>query len=224
MIMKLTGILRRLMTLAVIVVAMSCSEADILPTESEENLESATMPEVTVGVLTDEQEQMLLFIFEEEKMARDVYRTLYDKWGADFFDNIIQSEQKHKDAIEKLLVNYGISYTDEDITGAFADETIQSLYDSLVAAGEESLVAALDVGMFIEDFDIADLTESLAHFSANDVTTVLGNLVKGSENHLRAFYNNQLTINQEYSYEPVYISLELYNDILAATGNGGNGR
>ncbi len=222
--MKLTGIPGKLMVLAAILMAASCNEADVLPTESEVALKGANISKGVGDRLTEGQEGILLFIFEEEKMARDVYRTLYDKWDAAVFDNIIQSEQMHKDAIEKLLVNYGIEYTDEDITGEFVNTTIQNLYDSLTASGETSLVAALNVGMFIEDFDIADLSESLAEFDQKDVTSALGNLIEGSKNHLRAFYNNQLTINPEYSYDPEFISEELYIEILAATGPGRNGR
>lgn len=37
----------------------------------------------------------ILFMVEEEKLARDVYLTLYDKWGLITFSNIARSEQRH---------------------------------------------------------------------------------------------------------------------------------
>lgn len=222
--MKLAGIVWKLMMLAVVIVVASCSEDDILPIQSEDNLESATISKVVASTLNEEQEQLLLFIFEEEKMARDVYRYLFEKWGANVFSNIILSEQTHKDAMEQLLNTYGVEYTDNDITGEFVNEEIQNLYDGLTATGDESLVAALNVGMFIEDFDIDDLSESMTFFENKDVTTVLTNLIKGSKNHLKAFYNNQLQLNPDYSYEPEFISEELYQEIIAAPAQGGNGR
>ena len=41
----------------------------------------------------------LSFMREEEKLARDVYITLYNKWGVNIFTNISNSEQTHMDAI-----------------------------------------------------------------------------------------------------------------------------
>ncbi len=45
---------------------------------------------------------------EEEKLARDVYITMNEKWNAKIFARIAASEQKHFDAIGKKLVLYGI--------------------------------------------------------------------------------------------------------------------
>lgn len=223
MIMKFKWMFGLLLVTAIVVGAVSCSESDVLPTVAEEQLESAALINPTaLGTLDDEQVQMLLFVFEEEKMARDVYRYLYDLWGANVFYNIIQSEQTHKDAMEQLLITYEIDYTDDDISGQFVNETIQNLYNSLIADGEQSLVAALDVGMYIEDFDIADLSDHLSSFIFQDVVTVLTDLIEGSKNHLRAFYNNQITIDPEYSYTPEFISVELYDEILSSSNAHGN--
>ena len=40
---------------------------------------------------------------EEEKLARDVYLTLYDIWGTPAFNNIASSEQTHMDAVLMLI-------------------------------------------------------------------------------------------------------------------------
>ncbi|MDP2030099.1 MAG: DUF2202 domain-containing protein [Thiobacillus sp.] len=48
----------------------------------------------------------LLFMREEEKLARDVYLTLYETWGLAVFSNIASSEQSHMDALLKLLRTY----------------------------------------------------------------------------------------------------------------------
>ena len=53
--------------------------------------------------LDDTEIHYLLFIREEEKMARDVYRVLYEKWGNPIFANIVESEQAHMDAMANLL-------------------------------------------------------------------------------------------------------------------------
>ena len=51
----------------------------------------------------------LTFQREEEKLARDVYLTLYNRWGATIFNNIAGSEQKHTDTMLKMLLKYELS-------------------------------------------------------------------------------------------------------------------
>lgn len=92
---------------------------------------------------------------EEEKLARDVYITLYNKWGVNIFTNISHSEQTHMDAILMLLSKY--SLTDpvgNNAVGVFNNVTLQNLYNQLVAQGNTSVLDAYKVGATIEDLDI----------------------------------------------------------------------
>ena len=47
------------------------------------------------------------------------------------------------------------------------------------------------VGVKIEELDIKDLKDSLATVQSTDVRRVYQNLLRASENHLRAFSANQ---------------------------------
>jgi hypothetical protein len=125
---------------------------------------------------------------EEEKMARDVYLFLYDKWGARIFDNISASEQKHMDAIKMLLDRFGISDPAEGKkTGEFSDPFLQNTYKELTGQGSASLVEALKVGVVIEQTDIEDLSEAIASTRSKPIRKIYSNLLRGSLNHLRAF-------------------------------------
>jgi hypothetical protein len=53
---------------------------------------------------------------QEEKLARDVYRTLGETFSINQFRNIPMSEQKHTDAMELLLERYDIEDPIEDET------------------------------------------------------------------------------------------------------------
>ena len=53
--------------------------------------------------LSDIEVEGLLYMREEEKLARDVYLTLYDQWNINIFKNIAASEQTHTDAVKILL-------------------------------------------------------------------------------------------------------------------------
>jgi len=95
----------------------------------------------------------LLYMYEEEKMARDVYTALDAQWNQPTFQNIAASEQMHMDAIKTLLVRYGITVPMTE-AGVFNDATLQSLYNSLVSTGKKSISDALKAGATIEEVDI----------------------------------------------------------------------
>ncbi|OPY10815.1 MAG: hypothetical protein A4E73_00984 [Syntrophaceae bacterium PtaU1.Bin231] len=144
-------------------------------------------PVVAAG-LTESEIQDLVFIREEEKLARDVYDALRLYWGSRVFSNIELSEQTHMDAIKGLLDRYGIPDPAEGRGyGEFANTELQDLYDTLVARGSRSLVEAYRVGILIEETDIRDLQEAMDRSVHVDIKTVYGNLLRGSQNHLKAF-------------------------------------
>lgn len=136
--------------------------------------------------LNDDEAAGLLWMYEEEKLARDVYTALEAQWGAAVFSNIALSEQKHMDAIQVLLDRYTLSVP-ANPAGVFTNPSLQALYTSLVERGGQSLTAALQVGVDIENLDIADLDQRLAQTDNGDLQQVYANLRSGSTNHLRAF-------------------------------------
>jgi len=133
------------------------------------------------------QEETLVFIYQEEKMARDVYTALNERWDMQIFSNIQRSEQRHMDAVRSLLETYNIPVPIiEDKPGIFEDSSIQELYDILVEQGSVSKEAALEVGVFIEETDIVDI-EAHKDNATTEMQKVFDNLLRGSRNHLQAF-------------------------------------
>lgn len=131
---------------------------------------------------------MLTFMVQEEKMARDLYLEFAEEYGARQFTNIARSEQKHMDAVRVLLDRYNIADpTQGDAVGEFDNAQIQALYDESFAKGMESLAKAAKVGITVEKVDIADIDDMLDDKPAADISTVLKNLKSGSYNHLGAF-------------------------------------
>ena len=151
--------------------------------------------------LTDTEKSWLTYMREEEKLARDVYMFMYDKWGSQIFSNISASEQTHMDAIKTLLDRYGIlDPAAGKEPGEFTNQDLQDLYNTLIEDGSVSLVEALNVGVVIEETDIDDLNAGIASTKRKDIKTVYSNLLRGSLNHLKAFVSN-LAI-QGVVYEP----------------------
>ncbi|MBL3588587.1 MAG: DUF2202 domain-containing protein [gamma proteobacterium endosymbiont of Lamellibrachia anaximandri] len=138
--------------------------------------------------LSDAEAADLLFMREEEKLARDVYRTLSKQWPQPVFYNISTSEQRHMDSLAVLLNRYALlDPVIDDSVGAFVNPELAALYTALTAEGAESLLAALIVGAKIEEIDILDLQRAIAESTHPDLIQVYENLMRGSRNHLRAF-------------------------------------
>ncbi|MBW1851699.1 MAG: DUF2202 domain-containing protein, partial [Deltaproteobacteria bacterium] len=49
----------------------------------------------TSSGLTDTEKANILYLFEEEKLAHDIYVEMYNSYGAYIFNNISESEQRH---------------------------------------------------------------------------------------------------------------------------------
>ncbi len=162
--------------------------------------------------LTSIEKKDLLFMREEEKLARDVYLYAYDKYGMEIFKNISSAEQTHMDAILTLLNKYNLPDPAKPQRGVFSDSTLQNLYNFLVATVDSSAVKALIVGATIEDKDIEDLQVAIDSAQHDDIIDTYKMLQCGSRNHLRAFYKQ--IVDSGATYTPQYISESEFNSIV----------
>lgn len=139
--------------------------------------------------LTSDVAEGLIFMREEEKLARDVYKALAAKWKLRVFSNIAQSEQRHMDAIKVLLTRYGLTDpAEKTAAGIFINKGLKDLYQQLLDKGSKSVKDAYEVGKLIEETDIADLDRHLAQLTTeSDIRRVYSNLRQGSVQHLAAF-------------------------------------
>lgn len=175
----------------------------------------------TVSNISTLEASSLKFMREEEKLARDVYMSLYNVWGTPVFKNISDSEQTHTTIIAGLLAKYGIEDPVKDDTmGVYNDPAFTELYNALVAYGSESFENALKVGSEIEELDIADLQEQLNVIKKRDITNAYNNLLKGSRNHLRSFY--RLVLDAGFDYTPKHITQEEFDAIVTSDYETGN--
>jgi len=144
-----------------------------------------------VITLTEEQKDRLFFIYQEEKVARDVYIYLSKLYPLEStFASIQLSEQRHIDAAEKLCVkhNVDISMIEENDCGYFEVPYLQDLYDKCIGMGSECLLDALNVGVLIEETDIGTLTESITSMDMpDDIIHTYELLREGSYNHLESY-------------------------------------
>ena len=138
--------------------------------------------------LTSAQKAQLVYLVEEEKLARDVYTYLLTNAGSQKFRNIARSEQTHMDLVSGILKTYGVNDpTIGEKVGVFKNTELAGLYKKLIASGSVNYAGALAAGVTIEKLDIADLKTDVKSETAPDILWVLNTLLRGSENHLQAF-------------------------------------
>jgi hypothetical protein len=163
--------------------------------------------------LSDEEIWGMTYMYEEEKLARDVYLTLHKTWKINVLGNIANSEQRHMNALRLLLQKYDVPLPIiNDDVGFFSNSKLQQLYHELVAHGESSPKDAVYVGATIEDLDIFDLKDYYSHADNSDIRTVYQNLMKGSRNHLRAFVRHLNRYGMTYKSQ--YLSQDEVNEIV----------
>jgi hypothetical protein len=141
----------------------------------------------------------LLFMREEEKLARDTYLTLHDAWSHAIFQNIARSEQRHMDTMFTMVEYFGLEDpVTDDTVGVYTNPTLAKLYDDLVGRGSESLLEALHVGAYIEELDIGDLRAAIERTDEVLLINAYENLLAGSRNHLRAFVSQINALGVDY--------------------------
>ena len=157
------------------------------------------------STLTQELKDSITYMYNEEKLAREVYLNVNEKQPLKQLYNIAtKSEIKHEKAVNDLAVKYDLNITlypdteepydqqslDEYGSGQFAVVDIQELYDVLYDKGIQSQKDAFEVGCMVEVTDINDLNQYMKQASdanAKDVLAIFDYLREGSYNHYWAF-------------------------------------
>ncbi|WP_303723096.1 DUF2202 domain-containing protein [Malonomonas rubra] len=154
----------------------------------------------------------LVFMREEEKLARDVYLTLGEVYPENQqFKSIDGSEQRHFDTMKEKLDQYTIEdpntdtsigiYTGDDFGWYFTEK-----FNALVDRGQANELEALYAGAFIEEIDMHDIVHcpevivesengvgedecGLDYTDEKPLQKSYTNLLEGSKDHLRAYVN-----------------------------------
>jgi hypothetical protein len=154
--------------------------------------------------LDDKQKYSLAYMWNEERLAQDVYLNLY-KVHSDVrqLSNIaLNAERMHIELVQNLveaydinitnLVDYTQNYSEEELNampdGVYGIEAIQNLYDILYAKGVVSSQAALEVGCMVEVTDIDDLNKYIADAGDNQALLDTFDVLRdGSYSHYWSF-------------------------------------
>jgi hypothetical protein len=169
--------------------------------------------------LTEGEKEGIKYIYQVEKVARDVYRYFYDKWQTPVQDVISGSEQNHMDIMKEIIDKYNLGDPAEGKGyGEFGSGDLQKLYADLIALGSSSEVDALSTAAMIEEFDIVEIKKNVSDTNRDDVIAAYNKLMAGSENHLRIFTDKLK--EKAVEYKPQYLSQQDYNRIIADINPG----
>jgi hypothetical protein len=199
-----------IISIAIATVFSSCKKDDVT---NPRNDITSQINDFAKEPLSAEEILSLKWMREEEKLAHDVYITLFNKWGVNIFTNIAASELTHTNAVLTVLNKYQLTDpVGNNAVGIYSDTTFQNLYTQLVAQGSTSLSDGYKVGATIEDLDIFDLNNWIAKVDNQDIQFVYQNLTKGSRNHMRSFYSQ--IISAGGSYKAQFISQSELDSII----------
>ncbi|UCN00675.1 DUF2202 domain-containing protein [Sulfurimonas sp. SWIR-19] len=165
------------------------ADTDTMQTQATSAVTQALLS--PASALTQEAKDTLAYMGNEERLAYDVYMTLYNYHLASgteiktLYNIATNSETVHATDMQLLIKKYitslddfsnidaaqnlpdaNLSYLDININdlpaGQYNIQAIQDLYDTLVAKGKQSPQDALEVGCMVEVTDINDLDEDIA--------------------------------------------------------------
>ena len=173
--------------------------------------EAAADDGAALAALTAREKDGLLFIWEEEKAARDLYNGLYEKNNMTIFLDLVRSESSHMDQARAVMEKHGLAVPPDE-PGIFQNQTLQEMHDQLLAEGLQSDQDALTVAAVFEEISIVDLEKELSASQAEDVRTVYEGLLAGSRKHLRSYVSD--LEGQGIEYQPRYLEAEEFQEIV----------
>ncbi len=168
----------------------------------------------TAATLTSREKEGMLFIWEEEKAARDLYMSLYDKNNLTIFMNLVRSEQSHMDQAKAIIDKYGLTIPGNDEQGVFPNQTLQKIHDDLLAEGLRSDQDALKVAAAFEEISIMDLEKEISATKTEDIRVVYQGLLAGSRKHLRSYVADLQ--GRGIQYAPKYLSKSEFEETIKA--------
>ena len=176
---------------------------------------TTTSPAATgAATLTWREKKGMLFIWEEEKAARDLYMSLYDKNNLSIFMNLVRSEQSHMDQAKAIIDKYGLTIPGNDERGMFQNQTLQKIHDDLLSEGLKSDQDALEASATFEEISIMDLEKEISATKTEDIRIVYQGLLAGSRKHLRSYVSDLQGRGIQYS--PKYLSKSEFEETISA--------
>jgi len=176
-----------------------------------------------VSALDAQEKQALIDLYEEERVAFELYEGFNAQYDLRPFANISSSEQRHREMMADLLKSFDIVPPKSPGKGKFENPELQAIYNQLSAEGKVSVEKALAAAALVEETDIRDLEQVAKASDSKEVKDTCELLIAASENHLRAFVRN--LESRDVTYIPQVLAEKQFKEIIdEEMSRGGKGQ
>lgn len=176
--------------------------------------------QVTNTQISDTQKTQLFELYDEEKLAHDIYEQFFIAHSYTPFEHIMGAEEYHMTRVGEIMTAYGLQIP-VNPPGVFQFQRYQDAYDTWQPQGVADGQEACMIGAYIEEMDILDIIYAIENIGEkDDILAMYEELKMGSENHLRAF-NRFLEMEFGVDYQPQLMDQAMFDAIIAASGNHG---
>lgn len=156
--------------------------------------------------------ELFLKLYQEEKLAYDLYGEFYERWSLSVFNKVQQREAKHVWCVERIMDNYGFDYNTNTNAGSYPDRDIQKIYDDLTVKGCISDLAALEAAAYIKEKHISQLRERIRYQEDEYIVKVIFLMESAAQSHLRAFVKSIRLSGSDYN--PVFLTDDEFSNIM----------
>lgn len=141
------------------------------------------------------------WMYDQEKLARDLSQELYDEWEEPNFANMVVTHQRHMNELEVTMRRYSLNPpADTNEPGGYRDEQHVELFAELKRRAEEGPLEAVKAVAFLQELHIFEYRLHVELTAEKPVKDTFERLLAGSKNHLRmwAWLVSYLTPPEHY--------------------------
>jgi hypothetical protein len=130
----------------------------------------------------------LEWIYDQEKLARDLNRKLFEDWEDQNFSNTAVANQRHMNELEATMNHYGLNppaYSDQ--AGTYRDEEHVEMFAELQRRAEEGPLEAIMAVAYLQELNIVQYRAYIELSEEKPLRNTFERLLAGNKNHLRLF-------------------------------------
>ncbi len=175
---------------------------------------SLLLQEIDVGEITEAEDATIASLLERKRLAVELGNQFAGMWGLSVFALVSTGDTGAISDLYKLVFRYGAFSGEMATAGEFSDSALQDLYDALLAQGATSLSGAVQAMLAVKELEIQQLSAAIGGTDKEDLLVVYQNLLKVTQNQLRALNGHILMFVSAYA--PQYLDAATFEAIMTS--------
>lgn len=166
--------------------------------------------------LTNNDQESIVYAFEESRFASEIYGSMFAKWEEDIFSKLQKIKKYHFSMMQKVAQKYGVTTPNVEY-GVYNDPELQDLYLQTMTNNAFDYTSALTSAGEIEERIIVDLMKFFGRTDNADLIITYDALINGAKKHLNLVVVELRNFGIEY--EPQMLSMDKYLEIVPREAN-----